>query len=125
MDSTGQTVSLGVAANPALGSLCQEMLNDLPQNPQGRWMLPNLVDGRPLEVVFTAQVPAQAAGSSLGVTRVRLAWTDRSGARHRLRAQLNLPVLDAPAYRGLGEDERMRVVAERLRAARVREEAAA
>lgn len=73
--TTGQTVSLGVAANPALGSLCQEMLNDLPQNPQGRWMLPNLVDGRPLEAVFTAQVPAQAAGSSLGVTRVRLAWT--------------------------------------------------
>lgn len=123
--TTGQTVSLSIEANPVLGSVRQEMLNDLPQNALGRWMLPNLVDGRPLEVVFTVHVPAQATTSTLGVTRVRLAWTDRSGARHRLRAQLDLPVLNPSAYQALGEDERVRVAAERLRAARVREEAVA
>ncbi|GGM19430.1 vWA domain-containing protein [Deinococcus aerophilus] len=123
--TTGLTVSLGVEPNPALGSLRQEVLNDLPRNDLGRWQLPNLIAGRPLEVVFTVQIPAQQRAAELGVTRVRVAWTDREGRRHRLRAQLNLPVLGAAAYDRLAEDERVRVAAERLRAARVREQAVA
>jgi Ca-activated chloride channel family protein len=123
--TTGHTVSLGVEPNPAVGSLRQEVLNDLPRNDLGRWQLPNLIAGQPVEVVFTVQVPAQPRAGELGVTRVRVAWTDREGRRHRVRAQLDLPVLEAAAYDRLAEDERVRVAAERLRAARVREQAVA
>ena len=123
--TTGHTVSLGIEPNPTLGHLRQDVLNDLPTNGLGRRLLPNLMDGRPLEVVFTLQVPAQAQATALGVTRVRLAWTDRSGVRHRRRAQLDLPVLATPRYDGLAEDGRVREAAERLRAARVREQAVA
>lgn len=121
--TTGHTVSLGVEPNPALGSLRHDVLNDLPRTDLGRWQLANLIDGRPLEVVVTLHVPAQAVTGAVGVTRLRVAWTDRQGVRQTLRAQLTLPVLDAAAYAALPEDTRAVVAAERLRAARVREEA--
>lgn len=121
--TTGHTVSLGVEPNPALGSLRQDVLNDLPRNSLGRWQLPNLIDGRPLDVVLTLHVPAQAPSPTAGVTRIRVAWTDRQGRRHRLREQLNLPVVDQEVYAQLQGDPRVKLAAEQLRAARVREEA--
>ncbi|THF87206.1 VWA domain-containing protein [Deinococcus sp. KSM4-11] len=123
--TTGHTVSLGVEPNPALGSLRSDVLNDLPRNDLGRWQLANLIDGRPLDVVVTLHVPAQPQGTTVGVTRLRLAWTDRQGVRQKLRAQLTLPVVDPAAYVQLPEDIQVTVAAERLRAARVREEAVA
>lgn len=123
--TTGQTVSLGVEPNPALGSLRCDVLNDLPRNSYGRWQLPNLKAGQPLDVVLTLHVPAQGAAPATGVTRVRLAWNDRQGVRQTLRAQLTLPVLDADSYAALPDDPRVTLAAERLRAARVREQAVA
>jgi Ca-activated chloride channel family protein len=123
--TTGHTVSLGVEPNPALGSLRHDVLNDLPRNSLDRRQLPNLIDGRPLDVVVTLQVPGQALSPSAGVTRVRLAWTDRQGRRHKVREQLNLPVVDQEVYARLHDDPRVRLAAEQLRAARVREEAVA
>lgn len=123
--TTGHTVSLGVEPNPALGSRRVEIVNDLPRNDLGRSQLANLVDGRVLEVVFTVQVPAQPEAPDLGVTRVRLAWTGRDGLRRKTRTQLNLPVLGAAAYAAQAEDPRVRLPLERLRAARVREQAVA
>ena len=104
--TTGHTVSLGIEPNPALGSLRQEVLNDLQRNPLGRLQLPNLIAGRPTEVVLTLQVPAQAVQTSLGVTRVRLAWTGRDGIRRTLRAQLNLPVMAEQTYAGSARERR-------------------
>lgn len=123
--TTGHTVSVGVEPNPALGSLRQDVLNDLPRNSLGRWQLPNLIDGRPLDVVLTLHVPALAPSPTAGVTRIRFAWTDRQGHRHRLREQLNLPVVDQGVYAQLQGDPRVKLAAEQLRAARVREEAVA
>lgn len=123
--TTGHAVSLGVEPNPALGSLRHDVLNDLPRNNLGRWQLPNLINGRPLDVVVTLHVPAQAPSPSAGVTRIRLAWTDRQGVRHKVREQLNLPVVDQATYAQLHDDPRVKLAAEQLRAARVREEAVA
>ncbi|MFC4640014.1 vWA domain-containing protein [Deinococcus hohokamensis] len=123
--TTAHTVSLGVEPNPALSSRRVEILNDLPLNPLRRSQLPNLIDGHPTEVVFTVQVPAQFESPDLGITRVRLAWTGRDGVRRRMRAQLNLPVVPPTVYEGLPDDPQVRVPLERLRAARVREQAVA
>lgn len=123
--TTGHTVSLGIEPNPALGSRRVEVVNDLPRNELGRSQLANLVDGRVLEVVFTLHVPAQMETADLGVTRVRLAWTGRDGVRRKARVQLNLPVVGQAACDALPEDPRVRLPLERLRAARVREEAVA
>lgn len=121
--TAGHTVSLGIEPNPALGRLRQEVLNDLQRNPLGRLQLPNLIAGRPTEVVLTLQVPAQAVQTSLGVTRVRLAWTARDGIRRTMRAQLNLPVMGEQEYAGLPEHAEVREALELQRNARVRREA--
>lgn len=110
--TTGHTVSLGIEPNPTLGSLRQEIINDLQKNDLGRAQLPNLIAGRPVEVVFTVQVPAQAEHPGLGVLRLRLAWTGRDGIRRKQRAQLNLPVLSGDQVDALPENADVRVARE-------------
>ena len=122
--TSGHTVSLGIEPNPALGSRRHELLNDLPRTDTGRAKLPNLIQGRPTDLIFTVHVPAQHLANDLGVTRIRLAWTDRAGQRHVQRAQLNLPVQPAGSPEP-AENADVRLLTERLRAARVREEAVA
>lgn len=119
----GHTVSLGLEPNPALGSLRQQVLNDLGRTDTGRWQLRNLIEGQPIEIVFTLHVPAQPPQAELGVTRVRLAWTGRDGIRRTLRQQLNLPVLSASAYAALPENEAVRVALERQRNAQAKRDA--
>ncbi|GGR35924.1 vWA domain-containing protein [Deinococcus ruber] len=103
--TSGRTVSVGLEPNPQLQGEVTEVLNDLVRNSLGRYQLGNLVEGQPLNVVARVQVtvPINAA-SPLGVTRVRLAWTGLDGVRHSIRAQLDLPVLDAAAYDALPDD---------------------
>ncbi|NTY02587.1 VWA domain-containing protein [Deinococcus sp. JMULE3] len=122
--TSGHTVSLGIEPNPALGSRRHELLNDLPRTDTGRAKLPNLIQDRPTDLIFTVHVPAQPEASDVGITRIRLAWTDRSGQRHVQRAQLNLPVQPAGSPEP-AENPDVRLLTERLRAARAREEAVA
>ncbi|WP_135229990.1 vWA domain-containing protein [Deinococcus fonticola] len=110
--TTGHTVSLGIEPNPEVGSLRTEILNDLQMNDLRRAQLPNLIAGRPLEVVFTLQVPAQAEQAEQGVLRVRLAWTGRDGIRRKQRAQLNMPVLPGEQFDALTENADVRVALE-------------
>ncbi|SMB82064.1 vWA domain-containing protein [Deinococcus hopiensis] len=121
--TTGHTVSLGIEPNPALGSLRQEVLNDLARNDLGRYQLPNLMAGQPIEIVLTLHVPAQPQGVDLGITRVRLAWTGRDGVRRKMRAQLNLPVVSGEAYDLLPENEEVRLALELQRNARAKRDA--
>ena len=110
--TTGHTVSLGIESTPELGSLRQEVINDLQRNDLGRAMLPNLIVGRPLEVVFTVQIPAQHEQADLGVLRLRLAWTGRDGIRRKQRVQLDLPVFPADQFDALQENADVRVALE-------------
>lgn len=123
--TTAHTVSLGIEPNPQLGSARQEIVNILERNPLGRAQLPNLVDGQPLEVVISLHVPAQHAQGSLGVTRVRLAWTGRDGVRRTQRAQLNLPVVDAATHAAAPEHLEVRAALELQRNARAKRDAVA
>ncbi len=120
--TTGRTVSLGVEPNPEFGVQALGVLNDLERNAHGRWHLPNLLDGQPIDVIATLRVPALAVrGAPIGVMRARLAWSDARG-RHTLRAQLNLPVLDAAAHTALPNDPGVQEVVTALDAARLRRE---
>ena len=100
-------------------------LNDLPRNSFGRSQLPNLLGGRTTDFLFTLQIPPQREAADLGITRVRVAWTDPEGQRRRIRAQLNLPVLDAEAYSRLAEHTEVRAALELLLNARAKREAVA
>lgn len=102
--TTGHTVSLGFEPNPGLGVVQVRVLNALPTNALGRSQLPNLISGRPVEVVMTLSLTALQEDSDRGITRLRLAWTDRSGVRHHLRAQLNLLVVSPQKYDALPGD---------------------
>ncbi len=123
--TTGRMVSLGLEPNPEFGVQVQDVLTALTRNTYGRLQLPNLVDGRAVEVVVTLTVPApaQPAGRTLGVTRVRLAWTGTDGKRQTRRAQLDLPLLDAAAYEALPEDPAVLEAQALQQAARLKREA--
>ena len=116
----GRTVSLGLEPNPEFGVTVADVLNDLPRNTFGRLQLPNLQGAQPIDVVTRLQVPAQPGrGGPLGLMRVRLAWDDAQG-RQRLRAQLDLPVLDESAYAALTPDPQVQEVTALLEAARLK-----
>ncbi|MDO4264584.1 MAG: hypothetical protein Q4C67_10345, partial [Deinococcus sp.] len=100
-------------------------LNDLPRNEFGRSQLPNLLGGRTTDFLFTLQLPPQREAASLGITRVRLAWTDSEGRRQRIRAQLDLPVLAAGAYGQVTENPQVRAALELLLNAKAKQDAVA
>jgi Ca-activated chloride channel family protein len=123
--TSGRMVSLGLEPNPERGVRVSDVLNDFERNSFGRLQLPNLVGGGPVDVVVTLTVPAQVerSGQTLGVTRVRLAWTGTDGTRHKLRAQLDLPVMMADAYHALQEDPAVLEAQALLQAARYKRQA--
>jgi Ca-activated chloride channel family protein len=67
------SVSLGLI--PTDGVEVVEVLNDFEDTETGRYKLPNLQAGNPLEVVARLKVPAQAAGTKLRLADVRLGYT--------------------------------------------------
>lgn len=67
------TVTLGLV--PADGVRLVGVLNDFELNETGRYKLPNLQAGSPLEVVVQLRIPAQAAGSKLRLLDMRLGFT--------------------------------------------------
>jgi len=121
----GRGVSLGVEPNETDGVRLVEVLNDLELNRTGRYRLPNLQPGQPLEVVLRLRVPAGTAGEVQGVTRVRLAWDDpKTGKRYKTRVQLNLPVLTPAAVESLPSDTDVQAKVASLEIARRKVEAA-
>lgn len=123
--TVGHTVSLGIEPNPEVRVLKVQGLNDLLHNEFGRSQLPNLLAGRTTDFLFTLQLPPQREVASLGITRVRLAWTDSEGRRQRIRAQLDLPVLSAAAYGQVTENAEVRAALELLLNAKAKQDAVA
>ncbi|MFC4455451.1 vWA domain-containing protein [Deinococcus sonorensis] len=120
--TVGRVVSLGLEPNPEHDVRVTEVLNDLKRAATGRLQLPNLLDGQTTDVVLRLKVPAQPGRSgTLGVLRVRLAWSDAQG-RHTRRAQLNLPLLDSDAYGQLPEDAEVQAAVTVLETARLKRE---
>lgn len=67
------TVTLGLV--PADGVRLSDVLNDFEVGETGRYKLPNLQDGSPLDVVARLRVPAQGEGARLRLLDLRLGYT--------------------------------------------------
>lgn len=118
----GQRVSLGL--EPQAGVRVLDVLNDLEQTDTGRYKLPNLMVGAPLNLVVRLQVPAQNQAAEL--LRVRLAWdAPDQPQRQVLRAGLALPLVLAEEFSDFPAQPEVQEQVTLLMAARARREAIA
>jgi Ca-activated chloride channel family protein len=69
----GHTVTLSLI--PADGVRLVDLLNDFELNETGRYKLPNLQAGSPLELVAQVRVPAQETGTRLRLLDLKLGYT--------------------------------------------------
>jgi len=69
----GHTVTLSLV--PADDVRIVDLLNDFELNETGRYKLPNLQAGAPLEIVVQVRVPAKAAGTRLRLLDLKLGYT--------------------------------------------------
>jgi len=116
----GQRVSLGV--EPQSGVKVMDVLNDLDQTDTGRYKLPNLVVGSPINVVVRLQIPAPSQSAEM--LKVRLAWDDSDQkGRQVLRAGLELPLVGAEQFSDFPANEVVQEQVALLMAARARREA--
>lgn len=68
----GHTVTLGI--NPKSGVSVADVLNDFERDESGRYKLPNLQAGAPLDVVIQLRVPANKVGKKLTLADVDLTF---------------------------------------------------
>jgi Ca-activated chloride channel family protein len=95
------TVARGVSLGfePAPGVTVADRLNDFDQTPDGRLVLPPVLIGRPIEVVFRLNLPAAAERVPVG--RLTLAWTPTDGSPQTTAAELALPAVSGASWHGL------------------------
>ncbi|HET8677565.1 MAG TPA: VWA domain-containing protein [Blastocatellia bacterium] len=120
----GHTVSLGLS--PAEGVKIQDVLNDFEVTHTGRYKLPNLLAGSPIDVVIRVRVPARRAGERYKILDMRLAWNPQgapSSEREMLNESVTIEFAEAEEVEHSAEDERVIIAAELLMAARARREA--
>ena len=120
MATIGTTVSLGI--EPQGDITLAEVLNDLDVNVKGRYSLPNLVIGNPIEVVVRLKVPAMAQGS--GLCYFRLAWNaPEQQTRQKLRVALRLPAVSSAQLREFPFNPEVQQQVALMMAARAKNEA--
>lgn len=133
MATVGRAVSLGIRGQN--DCIVTELLNQLEQTPAGNWMLPNLISGAPVELLFRLRVPAQSGSSPDGsathspvLCSVRLAWQpaqQEAAGRQSLYQTLQLPIMTAAALDDLPPAEVVQQQVAILAAARGRNAAIA
>ncbi|HXG92116.1 MAG TPA: VWA domain-containing protein [Blastocatellia bacterium] len=122
----GHTVSLGLT--PADGVRVADVLNDFEVTHTGRYKLPNLVAGSPIDVVIRLNVPARAAGEKFKALDLRLAWNPQgapSSEREVISESIVLEFTAAADVEKIPPDERVLKAVQLLMAARARREAIA
>jgi Ca-activated chloride channel family protein len=120
----GHTVSLGLT--PADGVTVQDVLNDFAVTHTGRYKLPNLLAGSPIEAVIRVKLPARAAGQRFKVMDMRLAWNPEgvdSSERELLNHSVSVDYTDAQEADCSPVDHRVAKAVQMLMAARARREA--
>lgn len=133
MATVGRDVSLGIRGQN--DCIVTELLNQLAPTSAGNWMLPNLISGAPLELLFRLLVPAQSSSIQSGsiqdgetaqspaLCSVRLAWQPAQQAasgRQSVYHTLQLPVMAAAALDDLPRAEAVQQQQAILAAARGR-----
>jgi len=120
MTTIGTTVSLGI--EPQGDITLGEVLNDLDVNVNGRYSLPNLVIGNPIEVVVRLKVPPMAQES--GLCYFRLAWNaPEQQTRQKLRVALRLPAVSSAQLREFPFNPEVQQQVALMMAARAKNEA--
>ena len=120
MATIGTTVSLGI--EPQGDITLGEVLNDLDVNVNGRYSLPNLVIGNPIEVVVRLKVPPMAQES--GLCYFRLAWNaPEQQTRQKLRVALRLPAVSSAQLREFPFNPEVQQQVALMMAARAKNEA--
>lgn len=87
--TVGKSVTLSMAPQGVV--VVADVLNDLDVDSSGRFKLPNLLVGSPIEVVVRLTIPALAATTPLCV--FHLDWIDREQHPQTLQVVLQLPVV--------------------------------
>lgn len=72
----GNTVTLGITPSP--GVKVEDMLNDFETDASGRYILPNLRAGSPLDVLVRLKIPAGEVGEALSAANFELRYTDQA-----------------------------------------------
>jgi Ca-activated chloride channel family protein len=117
----GRRCSLEVRA--ADGVRVLDVLNDLDRLPNGRLMLPNLVQGRTVEVLIRLEVgPSSTQHRSL--LQVRLAWDlVDGGERQKVLDELALPVVAPEVFAAMPSNPAVHEQALLLETARIKDQA--
>ncbi|HEX2641106.1 MAG TPA: VWA domain-containing protein, partial [Pyrinomonadaceae bacterium] len=72
VNQIGHSVTFGI--KPAAGVTVAEVLNDFELDASGRYKLPNLQAGSPLDIVVRLRVPAQSEGTTAELAQFSLAY---------------------------------------------------
>lgn len=122
LNQFAREVSLRIV--PRDGVRITDVMNDFERDAAGGYVLPNLISGRPLEIVVEAALPAGAAGETLAAFDVELRFTDQRSAEHvTASATLSVEFATVEAVDGLPEDTAVREAIVLLANARARAEA--
>ena len=116
------TVSLSLI--PADGVSIVSVLNDFDLTETGRYRLPNLLSGSPLEIVVQLKVGAQAVGSRLRLLDLRLGFTPQGEkSAEVLKSAHTVEFIDAATWENLVVNNNVVKAVQFLMNARARREA--
>lgn len=120
MATLGHTVSLGIEPQTEVELI--DVFNDLEKNQHGRYMLPNLVAGSPIDIVIRLKIPPMSSATNL--CHFRLAWSEpNQEQRQILRTTLNLPVIPFAQSEEFSPNPEVQQQVARLMAVRAKQEA--
>lgn len=118
----GHTVTLGLV--PADGVRIVDVLNDFEISETGRYKLPNLQAGSPLEIIVQLKVPAQKIGSRLDLLDLKLGFTPQESTQATvLRENFNVEFVEASESDRLETNYEVAKALQLLMNARARKEA--
>lgn len=119
MATVGEKVSLGIEL--ASGVMLVDVFNHLDQTNTGRYKLPNLIIGNPVEVGIRLKIPPMTQESPL--CQFRLAWNvSDQRERQSIRESLQLPVVSSAQLTDFPVNEEVTQLIALLLSARAKEE---
>ncbi|WP_249071087.1 macro domain-containing protein [Argonema antarcticum] len=120
MATVGTNVTLGIEPQNEVEMV--EVLNQLDVNQNGRFRLPNLVIGNPVDVVVRLKVPAMR--EEIDLCYFRLSWNDPEQPQsQQVRVALRLPVVNAAQLEEFPFNSEVRQQAILMMTARAKKEA--